>query len=671
MYQTKTFLSFCLFTFLLIAFMSNTVWGQEAKDDSNVQDLLEMNLEDLLNMDVSTASKSAEKQSDAPGILSVLSKDEIERFGGTTLRDILERVPGLIASGANYTNRTTIAPRGDQVKQNSSHVLFLINGRPIREIQEGGVSSEFIESFPVNIIEKVEVIKGPGSVLYGSDAFSAVVNVITQKAETDAFNVTGLAQNGGGYKTSADVKLNLGDLSIVAAGNYFEKAKWETSIQGVNTIYLEEPPFVVTEDIVMNAAIPNKGAGSYLGMNYKGLSLMTSYNQWESNYIVSPSVGDVKLDKLFTNLGYSLNVNDDWDMDLNVTYTHAGLEGYGVSKRSSYNLVAEWTNSFTLSDVSKLVVGGLFNKNDGEEKILGEYGPDLPTGLIVSQGTVNSFAFYAQLDYRLVENLKLIGGLQANKVENIDLNIVPRAGLIWYPADRFSVKALYSTAFRAPSINEVNMSFGTYLSGNPTLKPENVSTVDLSFGYQGEQTQLALNMFYSKMTDIIQVIYDANFSGQYQNSANVTFTGVEFEGKYYANKNLYLTGSALYQTNKNDADQENLAPIANFGTKVGVSYVTDNGITLGLFDIYQGDLDDKYTLNRNPYQGSYNLLHFNSRFNLNKLFEMSFKPELTVIFNVDNLLDKPHFGYDLGGTSGDGIPSIPGRAIYFGVNAAF
>jgi outer membrane receptor protein involved in Fe transport len=272
-----------------------------------------------------------------------------------------------------------------------------------------------------------------------------------------------------------------------------------------------------------------------------------------------------------------------------------------------------------------------------------------------------------QIDYRLLENLKLIGGLQANKVQDIDLNIVPRAGLIWYPADRFSIKALYSTAFRAPSINEVNMNFGTILKGNKNLKPENVSTVDLNFGYQGKQAQLGVNFFYSKMTDIIQVTYVAG-TGIYNNTASVTYTGAEFEGKYYIDKNLYITGSVLYQTNKNDSDQKNFAPVANFGTKAGISYVTDNGITLGLFDIYQGDIDGKYTINRNPYQGSYNLLHFNSKFNLNKLFDMSFKPGLTLIFSVDNLFDKPHYGYDLGGTTGDGIPSIPGRAIYFGLN---
>ncbi len=653
--KVKLLIVFCF------ALFATTIFAQEQKTEQ----LAEMSLEDLLNMDVSTASKSDEKQSDAPGILSVLSKDELERFGGTTLRDILERVPGLIASGANYTNRTTIAPRGDQIKQNSSHVLFLINGRPIRETQEGGVSSEFLESFPVNIIEKVEVIKGPGSVLYGSDAFSAVVNVITVKAENTGVSVTALAQNGGGFNTNAGITIDGGDLQIVAAAKFFEKTKWETPYTFNTWIPIPDPPYYTTMQTTQNFSIPDKGLGSFIGVNYKGLSLMTSYNNWKSFYF-SGSTGSIETDKLFTNLGYNFKASENWDMDLNVTYTHSGLEGQDMSKRSSYNLVAEWTNSVTLSDVSKLIVGGLFNRNKGDETYT-------PAGLpesVVSEGDINSFAFYAQLDYRLVENLKLIGGLQAIKVDEIDLQLVPRAGLIWYPVDRFSVKALYSQAFRAPSINEVNMNLTGIILGNKSLRPEDVSTIDLSFGYQGEQTQLALNLFRSEMTNIIQLAYNDQFINVYGNRADVTFYGVEFEGKLYVNRNFYLSGSVLYQTNENKDGVKDLAPVANFGTKTGVSYVTDNGITVSLFNIYQGELDTKFSGYLNPNQGAYNLLHLNTKFNLNKMFDLSIKPDLTLLFSVDNLLDREHFGYDLGGISYDGIPSIPGRAIYFGLSAA-
>ena len=622
------------------------------------EELMELSLDDLLNMEITTASKSAEKLSDAPGVISVLSQDDLKRFGGTTLRDILERVPGLASSGANYTNRTTIAPRGDQIKQNSSHVLILIDGRPIREIQEGGVSSDVLESFPVNIIERIEVIKGPGSVLYGSDAFSAAINIIPKSAEKNGISVTGLAQSGGGVLTFGDVALVTGDLSIIAAGRFMQKSEWETTMKSVTgTDAVTNQPIIGSMEI----NIPNKGPGAFLGLNYKNLKLTSSFNEWTTYRVVALTYNEIKLTKFFNNLGYTYAVSDNWDMDFNITYTKSDMLGESVSERDSYNMVAEWTNSIRLNDKTKFVFGGLFNKNSGNEEAAS-------TGSIISEGDVNSFAGYIQLDYQAMSNLKLIGGMQANKVENIDLAIVPRGGLIWYPAQKVNVKALYSEAFRAPSINEVNMNFSNRLLGNPDIGPENVATFDLSIGYQGDQSQLGVNFFRSSMTDIIQIAPNAEGIRMYQNLQDVVFTGAELEGKYYMNSAWYLTGSTLYQKSEND-DAENLSPIADFSLKAGISYAK-NGISVGLFNIYQGDLDEKFMDDVNPNQGAYDLLHLHSRYELNKLFKWNMKQSFALILNVDNLLDEEHFGYDLGGTSGGGIPSWPGRQIYLGLNAS-
>lgn len=178
--------------------------GQGFTQDT--EELVTMSVEDLFNMEILVATKSAEKLSDAPGIISVLSKDELERFRGTTLYDILLRVPGLSGSTVYMTDRSMVAPRGDQVQPSSAHVLLLINGRPVRESLEGGIKSEILETFPTNIIERIEVIKGPGSVLYGSNAFSAVINVITETAEKTGLEVSGVAGNDGTYGVQGDVK---------------------------------------------------------------------------------------------------------------------------------------------------------------------------------------------------------------------------------------------------------------------------------------------------------------------------------------------------------------------------------------------------------------------------------------------------------------------------------
>src|SRR5580698_2774568 len=103
-----------------------------AKTDSN--DLYAVDLGSLLNMTVTTASKFSEKLSDAPGVMTVVTQDELVRFGGLTLSEILDRVPGLALSAASFTDRSIVAVNGDQTQINGGHVLFLINGRPIREV---------------------------------------------------------------------------------------------------------------------------------------------------------------------------------------------------------------------------------------------------------------------------------------------------------------------------------------------------------------------------------------------------------------------------------------------------------------------------------------------------------------------------------------------------------
>src|SRR5262245_6897644 len=95
------------------------------------QQLQQWSLEQLLNIDITTVSKSAEKEFEAPGVISVLTQDDIRRFGGTTLADLLVRIPGLVGSSIFMTDRSVISPRGDQIKPSSSNVLFLINGRPV------------------------------------------------------------------------------------------------------------------------------------------------------------------------------------------------------------------------------------------------------------------------------------------------------------------------------------------------------------------------------------------------------------------------------------------------------------------------------------------------------------------------------------------------------------
>src|SRR4051812_19291003 len=107
--------------------------GGASKPEVPAEDASTISLESLLRTKVVTASRFAENLADAPGVMTVVSRQEIERFGGLTLREVLSRVAGLDWTMGSFTDRSILSVRGDQAKVTAVHILFLINGRPTRE----------------------------------------------------------------------------------------------------------------------------------------------------------------------------------------------------------------------------------------------------------------------------------------------------------------------------------------------------------------------------------------------------------------------------------------------------------------------------------------------------------------------------------------------------------
>ena len=156
-----------------------TFTASEVVDQNEL--LMELSLADLFNITVTTTSKAEEKLSEAQGVISVMTQNEMKRFGARTLKDVLMRMPGTNMTTTYISDMSCVSIRGDQIHAAANHILLLVNGRPVREAEEGGIKGEVYESFPVASIDRVEVIRGPGSVLYGSNAFSGIINVITKK----------------------------------------------------------------------------------------------------------------------------------------------------------------------------------------------------------------------------------------------------------------------------------------------------------------------------------------------------------------------------------------------------------------------------------------------------------------------------------------------------------
>jgi iron complex outermembrane receptor protein len=183
-----TILSSCLFA---------TTTASATQQLTSAEDLLEMDIEDLMKVKIVTIATGAKQTlAQAPAVATVITADDIEALGATDLDDVLETVPGLHVGRTIYYN-PIYTLRGISSTYNPE-MLVLVNGNSINILYTGG-RTLIRGGMPVNAIARIEIIKGPGSALYGADAFAGVINLITKtKADIEG---TEVGLRGGSFNT--------------------------------------------------------------------------------------------------------------------------------------------------------------------------------------------------------------------------------------------------------------------------------------------------------------------------------------------------------------------------------------------------------------------------------------------------------------------------------------
>jgi outer membrane receptor for ferrienterochelin and colicins len=644
----------------LIAFLAAsclTSMGQNAASPKSAQppDDSSTSLESLLQTKVVTASRFSENLAGAPGMMTVVSRGEIERFGGLSLREILSRVSGLDLSTSIFSDHTIVTVRGDQAKATGVHVLFLINGRPTREVLEGGVMTELLEAFPVGILERIEVIEGPGSVLYGSNAFSGVINLITRKAEGRSGAVRGYGTGAGPSGGSAEGLYRRGDFSLVGAAQFRQESRWNTPIW----------PLGFPNESRQTFPLYNDSRAIFAEATYKGLTLMASAMESRSPYEVTGSIGENRWRRTFADAGYDFQPRAHWEMGLHATYTGTGLDSsaYPIVNLKGREVELDWTNSIEFSERTRMTFGTLYSFQHGRSD-------SIIDGLTttVTAASRPGGGFYVQLEHRLTDELKLIGGFQTNKVENVPVHTVPRAGVMWNVHPHWFVKALYGQAFRAPSLNETRIQDPSVL-GNSRLLPELASTFDLGIIYQANRLQTSINYFRYKEVNEIEPVAIGPSIFKYQNAGEIRMAGFQWESKYYFRPRFLAEGSVLYQTNVDETGFRQYLPTPGFGAKAGVSYADKQGWTIGLFDVYSG-LVPAFASTPNPKPSAHHLLTAHVRLGLEKYLGPSAK-RVAIFAHGDNLANRPVWQPAWGYGSSTTQPVERGRTIYYGLEFSF
>lgn len=601
-------------------------WSSVFALEGDERDLLELSLEELLNVEVTVASKKAESIHDAPGIITVISRQEIEGFAAENLGQVLNRVVGTAFLSPDVFSNQTLMFRGQEVTPYNNHTLILLNGRPLRDPISGGLNGVVWNGFPLDAIDQIEIIRGPGSVLYGSCAYSGVINIITNKLGDDPVGGS-LSARAGSYSSlsqNANLRFGKGPLKGNIGVNHYDDDGPVYEFTDYRGVHSSDKFYRGGYGVVTTLSYRDFSLNAFLG-NYEPYSLNGS-EYWDPGYHNDHRMTNV-------DLGYNHTFSERFSLSLNGTYNKHHWESArnaGVTEGES-NLY-EATGFFHPNERLNIVFGGGVEATD--------WG-----GVLVHSGTQDSSFFYTQFDYAATEHIKLIGGVQYNKIEKIKGHASPRVGVVGHFNENWGGKLLYSEAFRRAYPLETSFAIVVF-RGNPDLAPELIQTTEAQLFYTGKKGQASITLFKSHMSDIISRKYfeapelRPPFYLQYLNGGTWDFEGIELEGKWSFGKNLLGTANASYQTNERaGVDDATLHP--NEMVKLGMLYTTGSW-SLGVFNTYVGAGQSTKLVNPNsnvvnPDADAYHLLSAKYRARLTGFGEGR---DLSLSLEADNILDK-------------------------------
>jgi outer membrane receptor for ferrienterochelin and colicin len=632
------------------------------EDDTDMKHLINLSLEELMDIKIITASKNEESVENAPGIISVITSKEIDDFGANSLFEVLERVTSIYMTGSHTYPQNITSMRGDLSTHIDNHVLLLLNGRPVREGFAGGYNFAFYNAFPLNMIDKIEIIRGPGSVLYGTNAYTGVINVVTkQETPTLTTKIMSGSSNAQGFEASTMYKDK--ELKMISGLKTFKENGWRFSGVGEDNKFGSKLYF---EDNIGAFAL-----GEYKDFTLNALFTKSTENRWGASPVWTKDENIVENAKMFLDLGYKYQISDIWKSQYNLTFNRNLIHfdsPPNITSVPTKDLILETTH-FLEYDKWQGVFGATAQTMSGEALIYDQAGKFF--GVNTSAYNEKWFSFYAQGRYRWNEDFNVFFGGQAIKPTDVDWNFVPRIGMVYQINKEIGTKLLYSKAFRAAFQIEKRVNNVGVIVGDPNLTPEIIGTLDFQVFYHDKNYQLSATYFNSRQQDLITRIPNPNPGTKgniYANGGEIRSQGLEFEGKYKPTSNLYLIGSLTYQTNKFNQEKTDYTMVPNWMAKLGVSYEFAKGSSIGIFDNFVGKAQDvsiKFpsVKNVNPPADAYHLLTANLKLNLHKYLGQP----LTLNAYVYNALNKQIYTPEFNRGNINTIPFRQDRGFYIGL----
>lgn len=616
---------------LLIGAVSHDARAEEAPES-------EIAPEELLFLEIPvvvSASRMEQPVTEAPSSVSIVTTDEIKRYGYRTLADIIRSVRGFhVSYDRNYHN---IGVRGfSRPGDFNTRVLVLVDGHRVNEViyDSGAIGTDFI--LDVDLIDHVEVVRGPGSSLYGSNAFFAVVNVITKSGQD--FKGAELSGDAGTFDTYKG-RLTYGNrfkggLEGVVSGSYYDS-------KGDDRLFFKEFASPSTNNGIA-ADLDHDRIRSLFGtLSFRDFTLQGAAN-YRKKEVPTAAYGTVFNSELFT-------VDEHSFIDLK--YEHSFADDLKIMARLNYNTYrfygdfpydyaapgdppdivvyksasrGKWVSGEVLGAKDfkkhKLILGGEYRNNFEQE----QRSYDIYQVYLDDRRDTRNWAIFVQDELSIMNDLKLNAGVRHDHYDTFGGTTNPRLALIYSPFNNSTFKFIYGTAFRAPSDYELN-AYGT-----ATLEPETIETYELVYEQNiGNHVRGTASLFASFIDDIITLTTDSGGNRIYRNTGEAESKGIDFELEGKWQNGLAGRTSYTFQEAEDKETGEILTNSPKHLAKLNVMVpLLKDKISLGI--------EEQYTSKRKTPKGNYAKAHYVTNVTL---FSQRLVRNLEASVSVYNLFD--------------------------------
>ena len=526
-----------------------------ANNDVDLENDLLQSLDEVSEI----ATKTKLNIDDTPSFVTVLHSQKLQKLGVTNVFEALGLVPGVQLS-RELSGVPIVAFRGMLQK---GEVKLMIDGVTINNAYRGSIYYYF--RFPIELIQRIEVIRGSNSVIYGSGAISGVINIITKNSQKNIPNTlfvsTGSNDNNlGGFLYSS----NLSGVKF-SIDSYYNKDN--KMLEGPNATRSKNDRHLKDYSIGVNISDEHFGflgrikrsemgnAYGIFGVNDTSKEL---YNNENNSYLAEfsykNSIGyDTKLSFLLGYNRYEQNIGVKHPLLNNIDSQYKEESYY-----SEINLISNYFENHTLLVGAKL---------ESINAIQAKWTAPIP--FVADQDSSRkALSLYLNDIYSITQSVDMTAGVRYDNYSDFGDSFSPSLGFVYRMSNSLRLKTLYSHAYRAPSWIE--------LTSNSTLRAEKADSIEAGVIYKKSSVHnVRVNLFVSEVKGMI-----TKPSTQYIQNSDAKFYGSELEYTYQANNQIEVNLFASY-INATDEDGADLANVANVLGTSSLTYSLDNGLSFG------------------------------------------------------------------------------------------